>query len=100
MDKVPKLVQDSVAQILKPYGVDFDSLMSGNTAYITPREAAEICGLSPKTIRNKALTGEIRAKRLGDHRRSRVLIDKNHLCQWLGKMPSATTTPKTGEEQK
>ena len=55
MDKVPKLVQDSVAQILKPYG---------------------------------------------DHRRSRVLIDKNHLCQWLGKMPSATTTPKTGEEQK
>lgn len=92
---VPGLVVESVSAILRPYGVDFASMLKqeeGKEAYLTPRQASELCGLSPKTLRVKVQSGEIRAIRVGeDRQRSRVLIDKRHLFQWLGKMPSAST---------
>ena len=86
---VPMLVANSVAEILKPYGVDFHALLQGNSSvqYVTPRQASSICGLSAKTLRSKALRGELKAVRVGkDQQRSRVLIDKRYLVTWLDNM--------------
>jgi|GEM_PF-6545234 len=91
---IPDLVMQSVSTILQPYGVDFASMMQKNASgYITPRQASKLCGLSPKTLRTKVQSGEIKAIRIGDNQRSRVLIDKKYFFQWLGGMPSAKTKP-------
>jgi len=93
---VPGLVVESVSSILRPYGVDFESMLKqegDKESYVTPRQASELCGLSPKTLRVKVQIGEIRAIRVGENQRSRVLIDKKQLFQWLGGMPSAKTKP-------
>ena len=51
--------------------------------YLTPREASAYCGLSPKTLREKVANGEIKALKIGNHEKSRVLIDFAALNNWL-----------------
>ena len=41
------------------------------------------CGLSAKTIRDKVLSGEIKAIKIGRSDKSRVLIVKNDFERWL-----------------
>jgi excisionase family DNA binding protein len=91
---IPKHVIDSVSCLLSPYGVDFAELMQHREAasvdcrYLTARQASAYCGLKPKTIRDKALSGEIRSIRLGNTDKSRVLIDKSDLDNWLARFAS------------
>lgn len=92
--EIPRHVIDSVSCLLSPYGVNFAELMqqkdvaSVGCRYITAKQASVYCGLKPKTIRDKALSGEIRSIRLGNSDKSRVLIDKSDLDKWLARFAS------------
>jgi hypothetical protein len=87
--KVPDEIRLAVSALLKPYGVDFTQLVNcsenPNTSqrYMTAKQASIYCGLQPKTLRDKALAGEIASIRLGNSDKSRVLIDKQALDHWL-----------------
>ena len=90
---IPQHVMDSVSCLLSPYGVDFAELVKNRAEsverrYITAKQASLYCGLKPKTIRDKALSGEIKSIRLGNSEKSRVLIDKSDLDNWLDKFSS------------
>lgn len=86
-DSIPAHVIDSVSCLLRPYGVDFSEMLRGvgftPHKYMTARQASVYCGLSPKTIRDKALAGEIKSFRIGKSDKSRVLIAKSDLDNWL-----------------
>lgn len=87
MSDIPQHIIDAVAGLLKPYGVDFNSMARSATfspnKYMTARQASTYCGLSPKTIRDKALSGEIASVRIGKSEKSRVLIIRSALDNWL-----------------
>lgn len=92
---IPKHVIDSVSCLLSPYGVDFAEIIKERSCavdcrYITAKQASIYCGLKPKTIRDKALSGEIKSIRLGNSEKSRVLIDKIDLDNWLARFASQT----------
>lgn len=86
---IPEEIKLAVSALLKPYGVDFATLVNSsenpNTSqrYMTAKQASVYCGLQPKTLRDKALAGEIASIRLGNSDKSRVLIDKIALDNWL-----------------
>jgi excisionase family DNA binding protein len=89
--KIPESIVTSVSVLLHPYGIDFKELLNKakdnfgktETKYMTPSQAAQYCGFSPKTIRDKALAGEIDSTRIGHSEKSRVLILKSSLDAWL-----------------
>ena len=88
MKKIPPHVIESVGCLLRPYGVDIEALMKaeniGNgSRYMTAKQASLYCGLSAKTIRDKALAGEIGSIKIGRTDKSRVLIVKADLDNWL-----------------
>lgn len=88
MKKLPRNVIESVSCLLRPYGVNFDEIVnrSETTAegrYMTAKQASLYCGLSAKTIRDKALAGEIGSIKIGRTDKSRVLIVKSDLDNWL-----------------
>lgn len=84
---IPTHVIDSVSCLLRPYGVEFSEILRGvglsPHKYMTAKQASIYCGLSPKTIRDKALAGEIKSVRIGKSDKSRVLIVKEDLDNWL-----------------
>ena len=86
--KLPEHIILTVSSLLEPYGVNFKELIdfgscSNDKRYMTAKQASVYCGLKPKTLRDKALAGEIKSIRLGNHERSRVLILKSDLDNWL-----------------
>ena len=92
MKEIPENVVESVSCLLKPYGVDFQELLrcseqsngsSEKCKYMTAKQASMFCGLSAKTIRDKVLSGEIKAIKIGRSDKSRVLIVKNDFERWL-----------------
>lgn len=90
MLNIPAEIQTAVSALLQPYGVNFSEMLShsenpnnSKQRYITPKQASVYCGLQPKTLRDKALAGEIASIRLGNSDKSRVLIDKQALDNWL-----------------
>lgn len=93
MKDIPENVVASVSCLLKPYGVDFKELLRSSKRseegrdekckYMTARQASMFCGLSAKTIRDKVLSGEIKAIKIGRSDKSRVLIMKIDLERWL-----------------
>ena len=91
---IPVEIQQAVAALLKPYGVNICDLFkdADDRKYFTPKQASEWCGLSAKTIRDKALAGEIRSIRLGNNSQSRVLIDREDFKNWLEKSSFQTKT--------
>lgn len=96
MKEIPENVIDSVSCLLRPYGVDFRKVVSsiGNQEirkYMTAKQASVYCGLSAKTIRDKALAGEIASVRIGRSDKSRVLIVKAELDNWLEGFSSRKT---------
>lgn len=86
-DKLPSEIKIAVGALLKPYGVDVSEIFAGSTVqqqkYMTPKQASVYCGLTAKTIRDKALSGEVSSIRLGNSEKSRVLILKSALDNWL-----------------
>ena len=81
---------ESVRCLLQPYGVDFAEIVNRSKAaaaetgrYMTAKQASMYCGLSAKTIRDKALAGEIGSIKIGRTDKSRVLIVKADLDNWL-----------------
>lgn len=88
-DKIPMEIQLAVSSLLKPYGVDFGEIINSSEnpnhsqRYMTAKQASAYCGLQPKTLRDKALAGEIASIRLGKTDKSRVLIEKQALDNWL-----------------
>lgn len=91
---IPVEIQQAVSALLKPYGVNVTDLFKDNDdrRYFTPKQASDWCGLSAKTIRDKALAGEIRSVRLGSNSQSRVLIDREDFKNWLERSSLNTTT--------
>lgn len=89
IQRIPEEIKLAVSALLKPYGVDFAKLVNcsenpnGSQRYMTAKQASVYCGLQPKTLRDKALAGEIASIRLGKSDKSRVLIDKQALDHWL-----------------
>lgn len=89
MRNIPMNVVASVRCLLEPYGVDVASLLEGDDGggvprkYLTVRQASVYCGLSPKTIRDKALAGVFASLRMGETNQGRVLIRKADLDRWL-----------------
>ena len=89
MKQLPPHVIESVSCLLRPYGVDFAEIVKSEGAgsaagrYMTAKQASAYCGLSAKTIRDKALSGEIGSIRIGRTDKSRVLIVKADLDNWL-----------------
>ena len=76
--QIPPSIAVAVDALLAPYGVSLSSMRSaaaGERRFITARQASAYCGLSAKTIRDKALAGEIRSRKIGRSEKSRVLID-------------------------
>lgn len=85
-EAVPENIVAAVNCMLRPYGIDFAGIMNqaGNTGrYMTAKQASIYCGLSAKTIRDKALSGEIASIKIGKSEKSRVLIVKADLDNWL-----------------
>ena len=81
---IPQNVIESVTCLLRPYGVNFSALLGQQEQrYMTARQASQYCGLSAKTIRDKALAGEIGSVKIGRSDKSRVLIVKEDLDKWL-----------------
>lgn len=96
MKEIPENVIDSVSCLLRPYGVDFRKVVSSISnqeirKYMTAKQASVYCGLSAKTIRDKALAGEIASVRIGRSDKSRVLIVKAELDNWLEGFSSRKT---------
>ena len=96
MKNIPQNVIESVGCLLRPYGIDFAEIVnrSENTAsgrYMTAKQASAYCGLSAKTIRDKALAGEIGSIKIGKTDKSRVLIVKSDLDNWLAGFASRKT---------
>lgn len=88
MTDVPENVVEAVNCMLRPYGLDFSEMLRrdagvSDSRYMTARQASEYCGLAAKTIRDKALAGEFRSIKLGNSEKSRVLIRKCDLDNWL-----------------
>ena len=89
MKEIPANVIESVSCLLRPYGVDFQDILSRTVGtdekckYMTAKQASVFCGLSAKTIRDKAAAGEIKSIKIGRSDKSRVLIVKNDLERWL-----------------
>ena len=84
VEQMPPEIKTAIAGLLKPYGIDFADLTPVTTQkYMTPKQASVYCGLTAKTIRDKALNGEIASIRIGNSERSRVLIVKSDLDNWL-----------------
>ena len=87
--KLPEHIVLTVSSLLEPYGVNFSELLNGSPVsdrrYMTAKQASVYCGLQPKTLRDKALAGEIKSIRLGYSEKSRVLIDKIDLDNWLAR---------------
>ena len=84
--QIPPSIAAAVDALLAPYGVSFSSMRSAAESerrFITARQASAYCGLSAKTIRDKALAGEIRSRKIGRSEKSRVLIDFADLNRWL-----------------
>lgn len=86
-DKLPPEIKNAVGALLKPYGVDVSEIFADapvqQQKYMTPKQASVYCGLTAKTIRDKALSGEVSSIRLGNSEKSRVLILKSALDNWL-----------------
>ena len=86
-DKLPPEIKIAVGALLKPYGVDVSEIFAGapvqQQKYMTPKQASVYCGLTAKTIRDKALAGEVGSIRIGNNEKSRVLIIKSDLDNWL-----------------
>lgn len=91
---IPQHVIDSVSCLLSPYGVNFAELINGvviqQQKYMTAKQASVYTGLQPKTLRDKALSGEIRSVRIGHSEKSRVLLEKADLDRWLASFASET----------
>lgn len=87
MSEIPANVIESVSCLLRPYGVDFKDMLRTESMekckYMTARQASAFCGLSPKTIRDKVLSGEIKSIKMGRSERSRVLIERSDFERWL-----------------
>lgn len=88
MSEIPANVIESVSCLLRPYGVDFRDMLRSESSvekckYMTARQASAFCGLSPKTIRDKVLSGEIKSIKMGRSERSRVLIVRSDFERWL-----------------
>ena len=86
MSKIPENVIESVSCLLRPYGVDVHDILKRTDErckYMTAKQASAYCGLSAKTIRDKALSGEIESIKIGRSDKSRVLIVKAGLDNWL-----------------
>ena len=87
MNNIPQNVIDAINCMLRPYGAEFsqpeqsEGLLRGR--YMTAKQASLYCGLSAKTIRDKALSGEIGSIKIGHTDKSRVLIVKADLDNWL-----------------
>ena len=86
-DKIPAEIKIAVGALLKPFGVDVTEIFASATTqqqkYMTPKQASMYCGLTAKTIRDKALAGEVGSIRIGNSEKSRVLILKSDLDNWL-----------------
>ena len=96
MKDIPPNVVDSVSCLLRPYGIDFEEIVSRSEKvehgrYMTAKQASLYCGLSAKTIRDKALAGEIGSIKIGRTDKSRVLIVKADLDNWLERFASRKT---------
>ena len=89
MSEIPRNVIEAANCLLRPYGVDVEALVNrvglgvASPKYLTARQASLYCGLSAKTIRDKALSGEIGSIKIGHTDKSRVLIVKADLDNWL-----------------
>ena len=88
MSEIPANVIESVSCLLRPYGVDFKDILQHSASaekckYMTAKQASVFCGLSPKTIRDKVLSGEIRSIKIGRSDKSRVLIERMDFERWL-----------------
>lgn len=86
MKDIPANVIESVSCLLRPYGVDVHDILKRTDErckYMTAKQASVFCGLSAKTIRDKAAAGEIKSIKIGRSDKSRVLIVKNDLERWL-----------------
>ena len=93
MNVVPANVIEAVNCMLRPYGVRFsEQPETVNGKYMTAKQASAYCGLSAKTIRDKALSGEIGSIKLGNTDKSRVLIVKADLDNWLEGCSNRKTT--------
>lgn len=97
MKDIPPHVIDSVSCLLRPYGVNFSEIVNRSSEapaagrYMTAKQASAYCGLSAKTIRDKALSGEIGSIKIGRTDKSRVLIVKADLDNWLEGFSSRKT---------
>lgn len=88
---IPNNIVESVSSLLQPYGVNFQEMLKESKdnhgkierKYITPEQGHVYCGFSAKTLRDKALAGEIESIRAGRSKKSRVLLKFKSLQSWL-----------------
>ena len=87
---IPEHIMAAASALLAPYGVNLAELLNDTGGghrqkYMTARQASDYCGLAAKTLRDKALAGEIKSHRLGNTSKSRVLIERAALDEWINR---------------
>ena len=80
---IPQCVLDTINTLLKPYGATLADVSASTRRYMTAKQASIYSGLCQKTIRDRARDNAYESIRIGNTRKSRVLIDKDSFDQWL-----------------
>lgn len=88
--QIPKHVELAVDALLEPYGISLGDLLDGRDRvadtrkrWMTIAEAEHYSGLSRWALWDAARKGFFRQSKLGNARKSTVLIDKKSFDQWL-----------------
>ena len=80
---IPQCVLDTINTLLQPYGATLADVSTSARRYMTAKQAAVYSGLCQKTIRDRARDKAYESIRIGNTRKSRVLIDKDSFDHWL-----------------
>jgi excisionase family DNA binding protein len=89
--QVPESIAAAVNAILKPYGINAESLTNPKPAddeqrYLTVEAAEKYCGISRWTFGRAVKSGKLPQIKLSAARSGKILLDRRDLDKWLNAM--------------
>lgn len=82
-------IMDALKTFLDPHGVDLDKVLDVGVRFVTPKIAALFCCMGERHIRKLATSGVIKSHKLGEDKKSRVLIELESLYEYITKQKGA-----------
>lgn len=85
---MPKHIVIAVDSLIKPYGLSIETLLKNSNVdtkkkWLTIEEAKHYSGLSRWALWDAAKKGSFKKSKLGNARKSKVLIDKQSFDFWI-----------------